>query len=179
MVASLPPHGLQTERLRLVQRRAGRLPEGADRLVLVLPGEGRGSPGLGRVLACPAFFPGQLGPWRGRGGTVGRGWGGSSSPSSPPSPALLTVLVSLSLPAEVPVDSPHRGAAQFLPVQAVQLAVDVAVAAAAELSDVKPGVRQAVEYLGARAGPAGARPEHFKNIKYFRNINIKIFPTWS
>ena len=179
MVASLPPHGLQTERLRLVQRRAGRLPEGADRLVLVLPGEGRGSPGLGRVLACPAFLPGQLRPRWGRGGTVRRGWGGSSSPSSPPSPALLTVLVSLSLPAEVPVDSPHRGAAQFLPVQAVQLAVDVAVAAAAELSDVKPGVRQAVEYLGARAGPAGARPEYFKNIKYFRNINMKIFPTWS
>ena len=69
---------------------------------------------------------------------------------------VLTVLMPLSLPTEVPVDSPDCGAAQFLSVEAVQLAVDVAVTAAPQVSDVKAGVRQAVEYLGAGARPAGA-----------------------
>ena len=64
----------------------------------------------------------------------------------------------LSLPAEVPVDSPDGGTAQFLPVKTVQLAVDITVTATPQVSDVKAGVRQSVEYLRAGAGPAGARP---------------------
>ena len=71
---------------------------------------------------------------------------------------MLTLMMPFSLPAEVPIDSPDRGAAQFLPVEAVQLAVDITVTPTPELSNVEAGVWQSVEYLGAGAGPAGARP---------------------